>query len=132
MPQHIEAREYADHSHQHRRRSDANDRDARRRLPRQIQCVPSDRPAESDRTDGAHRPGDRAEHTVFEHQHGRDQPAIRTECLEDSRLIHASELRHGDGADENQYAAEQDKSADDRHGERHVRHEHLNSLQNLA
>ena len=58
-------------------------------------------------------PGERAEHAVLEQQHARDRPRVGAERLEDRGLVDALELRHRDGADQNQHAAEQHQAADD-------------------
>ena len=65
-------------------------------------------------------------------EHRRQQPRARAERAEDRGLVDALELRHRDGADQDQHAAEQRDPADDRDAEHRVVDDRLDARENLA
>ena len=75
--------------------------------------------------------GERSEHAVLEQQHLRNRPRVGAERLEHRRLVHALELRHRHGADQNQPAAEKHQAADDGDRQRDLLHDVADRLEHV-
>ena len=100
--------------------------------PRNLDRPLAHTPGQRNRRERADRSGKQPENAVLQEQHPPDGAGVRPQRLEHRRLVNALELGHGDGANQNQHAAEQHQAAHHGDGEGDLGHHAADRLQHLA
>src|SRR5829696_8859127 len=101
-------------------------------MPVDLEDVPAHGPAQNQRTGRADCTREQSQGRVLTGDHRGQRPGAGPERAQDRRLVDALELRHRDGADQDEDAAEQGNAADHRDRKRNVADHFLHGCQYLA